>query len=104
MAMKSKLSKACDISKAVKNTVWERDGHKCVICGNPAAMPNAHYIPRSHGGLGIEENIVTLCIECHNAYDNSSLRPWYHDKIRDYLKSKYPGWDENELVYHKYNF
>ena len=33
-------------------------------------MPNAHYISRAHGGLGIEENIVTLCLDCHNNYDN----------------------------------
>ena len=62
----SKRSKACDISMEVKKKVWERDEHKCVICHNPYAKPNAHYIARSQGGLGIEENIVTLCLRCHN--------------------------------------
>ena len=103
MRVKSKQSKACDISKAVKDAVWERDGHRCIICGSSEAMPNAHYIPRSQGGLGIEENIVTLCLDCHNAFDNSSARPWYHDQIKKYLESKYPDLDENKLVYHKYN-
>ena len=101
--MKSKLSKACDISKAVKNTVWERDGHKCVICGNPAAMPNAHYIARSHGGLGVERNVTTLCLKCHHAYDNTAERPIIKEQIKAYLQSKYPDWDESKLIYHKYD-
>jgi len=103
-SMKSKYSKACDISKKVKDTVWERDNHHCIICGSPAAMPNAHYIPRSHGGLGIEQNIVTLCADCHRAYDQTTSRKWYHEHIRFYLKSKYPDWGESKLIYHKYNF
>lgn len=32
------------------------------MCGSSYAMPNAHYIARAQGGLGIEENIVTLCL------------------------------------------
>ena len=99
-----KQTKACDISSRVKNAVWERDGHACIICGSHEAMPNAHYIPRSHGGLGVEENIVTLCVNCHNAYDNSHLRSWYRKKIHDYLQSQYPSWDEEKLIYQKYHF
>ena len=62
--MKSKRAKACDISKKVKDIVWERDGHRCIICGSYQAMPNSHYIRRSQGGLGIPENIVTMCSRC----------------------------------------
>jgi 5-methylcytosine-specific restriction endonuclease McrA len=100
--MKSKQAKACDISKTVKNAVWERDGEQCIICGNSEAMPNAHYIPRSHGGLGIEQNIVTLCAECHRAYDQSISRPWYKNRIQEYLKSIYPDWQGSNLTYQKY--
>lgn len=95
-------TKACDISKAVKDAVWERDGHRCIICGSSYAMPNAHYIPRSHGGLGVEQNIVTLCADCHRAYDQSTAHEWYKTQIRLYLKRLYPGWDERKLIYHKY--
>jgi len=100
--MKSKQAKACDISKVVKNAVWERDGHKCIICGSYAAMPNAHYIPRSHGGLGIEQNIVTLCNQCHDSFDNTPARPWYKNRIQEYLKSLYFDWQESNLIYQKY--
>jgi 5-methylcytosine-specific restriction endonuclease McrA len=97
--MKTKRAKACDIPQKVKNIVWERDNHCCIICGSPNAMPNAHYIPRSQGGLGIEENIVTLCLECHRRYDQSSKRPLYGEMIKEYLKRQYTNWNEKDLVY-----
>lgn len=52
----SKRAKACAISSAVKKRVWDRDNHCCVYCKSIYAFPEAHYIPRSRGGLGIEEN------------------------------------------------
>ena len=44
----------------MKRQVLERDG-RCVICGANDGQPVAHIVARSHGGLGIPENIVTLC-------------------------------------------
>jgi 5-methylcytosine-specific restriction endonuclease McrA len=98
-----KQTKACSIPKHVKDAVWERDKHRCIICGSAAASPCAHYIARSHGGLGIEQNIVTLCADCHRAYDQSASRGWYREQIRAYLQAHYPNWNESKLVYHKYD-
>lgn len=63
----SKRSRACEISQKVKEIVWNRDNHKCIYCERyvPKTFANAHFIKRSQGGLGIPENIVTLCSECH---------------------------------------
>lgn len=99
--MKSKRSKACDISQKVKQRVWDRDDHQCIICGNPYAMPNAHYVRRSQGGLGIEENVVTLCQKCHHEYDNGDGRVSIGYKIEWYLNSCYENWDVNKLYYTK---
>lgn len=99
--MKSRRSKACDISQATKEKVWERDGHKCIICHSPYASPNSHYIRRSQSGLGVEENIVTMCMRCHSMYDQYIDREAMEGFVRDYLKSKYPDWDEEKLVYKK---
>ena len=52
-------------------------------------------------GLGVEQNIVTLCDRCHRQYDQSALRPAYKRIIEDYLKARYPGWNPEKLVYHK---
>ena len=100
----SKRSKACDISPEVKKKVWERDHHCCVYCGSPYAMPNAHYISRAHGGLGIEENIITLCYDCHNHYDNGkskNLSDAIRERIEHHLRKKYPNWDKTSLIYKK---
>lgn len=107
--MKSKRAKACDIPARVKKKVMERDGGACVICGNHQnVMPNAHYIPRSKGGLGIEQNIVTLCTNftehcCHDRFDNGTAeeRGELREKIAAYLSSKYPGWNPDKLVFQK---
>ncbi|MGN0533004.1 MAG: HNH endonuclease [Eubacterium sp.] len=98
----SKRSKACDIPKKVKEEVWERDGHRCIICGDYRAMPNAHYIARSHGGLGIPQNIVTLCLECHHQYDNGKLHIEYKNIIQSHLRAIYGDeWNEENLIYKK---
>ena len=106
--LSSKQAKACDISKKVKDIVWERDRRRCIICGSPIAMPNAHYISRAKGGLGIEQNIVTLCSnfsenKCHYKYDfgTAEERAEIKDKIKNYLKSQYLDWNEDKLVYKK---
>lgn len=99
--MKSKRSKSTDIPMKVKKVVWERDNQCCILCDNHNAMPNAHYISRAQGGLGIEENIVTLCGGCHFKYDNTAQRKEIKESLKDYLKSKYPDWDERNLIYRR---
>lgn len=96
-----KRTKALQISNSVKDAVWERDGQQCVLCGSPYAQPNAHYISRAQGGLGIEENVVTICANCHRRYDQTELRTPIRRCLCDYLKSKYTGWDESNLYYRK---
>ena len=99
--MKTKRAKACDITKKVKDRVWERDGGVCIICGSPYAMPNSHYIRRSQGGLGIEENIVTMCQRCHLSYDQGKERAAIATYTERYLRSKYPDWNPQKLIYKK---
>ena len=99
--MKTKRAKACDITKKVKDIVWERDNHQCIICGSYQAMPNSHFIRRSQGGLGIEENIVTMCNRCHYMYDQGGERQAIATYTERYLRSKYPDWDKEKLIYKK---
>lgn len=100
----SKRSKACEISQATKKKVWKRDNERCIICGKwvPVSCANAHYIKRSQGGLGIEQNIVTMCPECHYKEDFGQDTKLYEYKIKTYLKRKYKDWKEENLYYKKY--
>lgn len=98
--MKSKRTKALDISPAVKAAVYERDGGRCVLCGRPG-FPNAHFIPRSQGGLGVEENVLTLCAWCHDRYDNGPYRAQTEAELEAYLRGLYPDWSREKLYYRK---
>ena len=66
--------KATDITYDVKVSVAIRDNGLCVNCKNKRGIgqPNAHFIARQFGGLGIEENILELCDVCHKEFDNAT--------------------------------
>ena len=108
---KSRRTNAVGITIAVKEAVAERDSisgfPNCILCGLPApvnnrlAFSNAHYISRAQGGTGVEENILTLCPNCHYLYDQTTEREMLKPFFGRYLKEHYPGWDETKLVYKK---
>ena len=93
-------TKALQIPPRVKRIVYERDGGRCIICG-ASGNPDAHYVSRAQGGLGIEENVVTLCWCCHRIYDQTEKRETYRRVIAEYLQGCYPNWDANNLIYRK---
>lgn len=97
-----KRTKALAIPKKVKEVVYERDGSRCILC-HKQGNPDAHFISRAQGGLGIEQNIVTLCLDCHRAYD-SDQRQLLREKIREYLKEQYPDFTDDMRIYRKYTF
>lgn len=101
---KHKLTKATDIPSKVKQRVWERDKGRCVICGNTYnVMPNAHYVRRSKGGMGIEQNIFTACTDltenkCHSNFDRFGIGK---EKVITHFKKNYENWNEEDLKYKK---
>lgn len=96
----NKRTKACAIPAKVKKAVEERDGHKCIFCGKPG-RGEAHVIPRSHGGLGVEQNLVTVCRPCHFNMDDTVSRELYLELAKQHLRHLYPDWNEESLVYKK---
>lgn len=106
-----KRTKALSIPTSVKEAVAKRDSFDgwpcCLLCGTPApsenmlAFSNAHFVPRSKGGLGIEQNTLTLCWPCHQKFDQTSERSELRGKLRGYLIHCYPEWDESKVTYRK---
>lgn len=102
-------TKALAIPQEVKKRVAERDSVDgwpcCIYCGQPApgaallSFSCAHYIARSQGGLGIEENILTLCPICHARYDATENRDEMRHLFRVYLRQQYTDWNEEKLIY-----
>lgn len=95
-------TRALSISPSVRETVYIRDGGVCVLCKRPG-IPNAHVVRRSQGGLGIAENIVTLCPRCHRKFDEgkSTERESAYVNIVAHLKGFYPDWNKEDMRYKK---
>jgi 5-methylcytosine-specific restriction endonuclease McrA len=45
--------------------VLERDGWRCQACGRMQHLQVHHLKFRSHSGSDVEQNLVTLCDDCH---------------------------------------
>ena len=53
--------------------------------------------------MGIEENIVTLCSECHYQEDFGLETKRYEEYIENYLIGIYgENWNKEKLIYKKY--
>lgn len=98
-------TKATDISQKIRQEVLERDKH-CISCGKHSTLTIAHvWINRSHGGLGVKENLCVLCMDCHHAYDNgkSHEQDYQRAVVQRYMLGLYDKPDLNKLKYNKYN-
>lgn len=100
-AMRRKSSKQLSIDKLLKKVYkeisYERD-RVCEGCGSPYQLTHAHLIRRSwrRDLITDKRNIVYLCTECHDVFDNKpSLRHTLdnYDVWLKYIKEK-------DLVYY----
>ncbi|WP_433714555.1 TerD family protein [Nocardia sp. CA-084685] len=55
------------IPQEVKAEVWQRDGGKCVECGDGHYLEFDHIIPLSRGGATSATNLQILCRACNRA-------------------------------------
>lgn len=109
MKCKSKRTKACEIKPSVKQKVWERQNGRSIFSGVPITVSECccHYVSRSKGGLGIEENILGMTWNEHRIFDNNVVGASFQvyqkmrEMARNHLKENYPGWNEESLVYRK---
>lgn len=112
-----KSTRAREFPQDVRVKIIQRDNGQCIFCKINYHMQSTtqmgydkkdimHYIPRSRGGLGIEENGAVGCRYHHGLLDNGNkgLHGEMQKIFREYLKDYYPNWNEEDLIYKKYNF
>ena len=51
--------------EALRQQVLRRDGWRCQSCGAMSNLEVHHKQFRSHSGHDSEENLITLCVSCH---------------------------------------
>lgn len=56
-----------NIAPALRETVFARDGHRCLRCGATDDLTVDHIFPRSIGGTHALANLRTLCRPCNSA-------------------------------------
>ena len=54
-----------DAYQQQQRAALERDGWRCQICGARTHLEVHHIRYRSRGGGDREDNLITLCAECH---------------------------------------
>ena len=51
----------------LRERVLRRDGWRCQFCGSMTNLEVHHQEFRSHSGPDHEDNLITLCNNCHSA-------------------------------------
>ena len=57
----------------LRQHVLRRDGWRCQSCGTMSNLEVHHQEFRSHLGSDSEQNLITLCSDCHAAVHNGAL-------------------------------
>ncbi len=50
----------------LRQEVLRRDGWRCQFCGSRSNLEVHHLQFRSHAGPDSEQNLITLCADCHS--------------------------------------
>jgi 5-methylcytosine-specific restriction endonuclease McrA len=51
--------------ESLRQQILRRDGWRCQSCGTMSNLEVHHRKFRSHSGCDAEENLITLCVDCH---------------------------------------
>ena len=51
--------------ESLRQQILRRDGWRCQSCGTMSNLEVHHRQFRSHSGADVEENLITLCSDCH---------------------------------------
>lgn len=117
MAKTHKATRKLQFTKKTQEKIYYRDNGECIFCamgyytdcrsGMLLQIKDImHYIPKSSMGMGIEQNGALGCRYHHDLLDNGNRgrREDMLQRFEAYLKSIYPDWKKEDLIYRKYNF
>ncbi len=69
-----RLSRGGEPYKRLQIAVLERDDYTCQQFIRPTESPPHHIQKLSQGGADVIENMVSLCVTCHDNYPNRKRR------------------------------
>lgn len=104
---------SANISKETRREVYARDYYRCALCDTPRGLQIHHVIPRSRGGSNDPENLITLCMWCHNAIhgtrwpnmpdwmDKEELKQAAVEYLADYYAGSWYPWVRGQSRYER---
>lgn len=87
-----------------RNTLRKFTLGKCTICGHTGTTDVHHIVPISLGGPDTINNMIELCIDCHDkahhqsSYLNLRLRGIERAKAEGKYKGRQPSIDREEFI------
>lgn len=64
--LERRRARAATATKQHRSTVFDRDGHRCRLCGSTDNLVLDHIVPISKGGSDDIGNLQTLCWSCNS--------------------------------------
>ena len=61
--------------RELRKHVLQRDGWRCQLCGSMTNLEVHHKQFRSHSGEDDEQNLITLCLNCHSSAHGQDVGP-----------------------------
>ncbi len=111
-----RYTRRLEFDTKTRKKIMERDRGACIFCRMGYEMEGAgwadlqldgimHFIPRARMGRGTEQNGALGCHWHHNMLDNGNRgkREEMLCLFEAYLRSMYPDWNREALVYKKYD-
>jgi len=77
--------------EATRKQVLDRDGHACRFCDmtekehqekHDQGLHAHHVLPRNAGGRDVHENLITVCISCHQTIESA-----HADAVEEHIRS-----------------
>ncbi len=75
------------ISGAVQQKIWARDGFKCMFCKREMGdvqLTIDHFEPLELGGVNDQSNYLSACRKCNKRKGNMTPQDWCRDKDYNY--------------------
>ena len=66
----SRAYKVHPTSRKRRDEILNRDNHKCTQCDSEANTTIHHIVPIREGGGEEHDNLITLCMGCHNRIEH----------------------------------
>jgi 5-methylcytosine-specific restriction endonuclease McrA len=63
-----------DSYRKLRTEVLVRDGWRCQYCGSSEHLEVHHLCSRSRLGHDVDENLITLCADCHSDIHRARLK------------------------------